>query len=490
VQTDGGVLRETILQFVQAYIPFVALVRTSTEDGTREDVPESSQASNGPGVVVRARQAGAIVAAVGPVVLLVALAVAWLADRGEDSGQWRFREQLLPLLVELGQTTLETGSPTGLQQAVNALQQMPVIDKITVIDSDGRIVVTTDADQVGNVLAVSELERQREPDRLRLIRELRLGDDLLGEMVVQFRSDAERGVLSVALLVSGVGLLLLGFPGWWLAGRFGRTNARFESDLEQAQEIPTVPVDTGIEEQLGLAHLGREFARIAPELERLLLTSEVAGVPTEQGLAAGEGATWEWDVRNDGLQLSPRFGEALGCSPEAIPSRFSEWMGWVHPDDCARLKQELQEGLSTARPCEYEFRMRAFDGPWVWLHGHGQTALDAESNPVRMTGILADVPDHKKAATYLVETLVRLRVLIEALPDLVVFKDGAGRWQIVNPAAMDVFELSTVETARWQGRTDEEIAAECPILASHLRGWLEDDRRAWARLWSRSWLAE
>ncbi|MDP3087437.1 MAG: PAS domain-containing protein, partial [Methylotenera sp.] len=53
--------------------------------------------------------------------------------------------------------------------------------------------------------------------------------------------------------------------------------------------------------------------------------------------------------------------------------------------------------------------------------------------------------------------------LIEAIPDAIFLKDGAGRWLITNEAAKALFQLHGFD---WQGKTDKELAAERPDMQS------------------------
>ncbi len=55
-------------------------------------------------------------------------------------------------------------------------------------------------------------------------------------------------------------------------------------------------------------------------------------------------------------------------------------------------------------------------------------------------------------------------------------KDDKGRWQIANPAALELFRLD--ETG-WQGKTDDELIALRPELTSHRNSLLTGDNDAW-----------
>ncbi len=71
-----------------------------------------------------------------------------------------------------------------------------------------------------------------------------------------------------------------------------------------------------------------------------------------------------------------------------------------------------------------------------------------------------------------------LRLLIDASPDIICFKDGEGRWLKANRADLELFELTEIA---YQGLTDLELAAHtAPRFRDAFRGCVESDERAWA----------
>ena len=76
------------------------------------------------------------------------------------------------------------------------------------------------------------------------------------------------------------------------------------------------------------------------------------------------------------------------------------------------------------------------------------------------------------------ELAEQLATLIEALPDAIFFKDGEGRWRVVNATGLRLFGLTD---APWQGKTDLELAALHPPLAGALEACRAGDEAAWAQ---------
>ncbi|WP_448571134.1 PAS domain S-box protein [Trichothermofontia sp.] len=71
-----------------------------------------------------------------------------------------------------------------------------------------------------------------------------------------------------------------------------------------------------------------------------------------------------------------------------------------------------------------------------------------------------------------------LEGVLEAIPDPIFLKDGQGRWQRLNQAALDLFQLDRVEC---QGRTDAEIAELTDFYRETLLTCLDSDEAAWTQ---------
>lgn len=81
--------------------------------------------------------------------------------------------------------------------------------------------------------------------------------------------------------------------------------------------------------------------------------------------------------------------------------------------------------------------------------------------------------------TEMVEILydkARLSALIEALPDAFFFKDGEGRWQVINTPAQKLFRLEGIP---WEGKTDLELADLQPEFRENYAACAAEDEKAW-----------
>lgn len=74
------------------------------------------------------------------------------------------------------------------------------------------------------------------------------------------------------------------------------------------------------------------------------------------------------------------------------------------------------------------------------------------------------------------ESESRLRTLLDAMPDVVCFKDSQGRWLEANKAVLALFQLTGID---YQGKTSAELAAFSPFCRNAFLACEKSDEEAW-----------
>ena len=186
------------------------------------------------------------------------------------------------------------------------------------------------------------------------------------------------------------------------------------------------------------------------------LTGELATSEERKRLAldAAEDGVWDWEPLADRLYWNGRCYAMLG-----YPARFAltqaRWLELVCPADREQALT-LFEAMRTAEGGSAELRIRGVDGLGRWVLVRGRAVgFDAQGRALRVVGTFADIAQRKKIEEELIETESRLRTLIDSTPDIICFKDGAGRWLEANRADLEIFHLTDVD---YRGKTDSELA--------------------------------
>lgn len=105
------------------------------------------------------------------------------------------------------------------------------------------------------------------------------------------------------------------------------------------------------------------------------------------------------------------------------------------------------------------------------------TPLINPDRTISMMEILKDITGSRKAEQRLRENEEQLRTLINSTPDIICFKDAAGRWLEANDADLELFSLIGVD---YRGKTDVDLAELTdPIYRKAFLTCKESDEKAW-----------
>jgi PAS domain S-box-containing protein len=129
--------------------------------------------------------------------------------------------------------------------------------------------------------------------------------------------------------------------------------------------------------------------------------AEMALRDSEQSLriaiqAAGLGL-WRIDVERGSMQVSTLTREIFGLRQDAAEIPLAEWKARLHPDDRARVSDELEGCISSLCDYESEYRIVRADGAVHWIYSKGQPFAREEDRPMLVVGIAQDVTQRRLA---------------------------------------------------------------------------------------------
>jgi len=139
-------------------------------------------------------------------------------------------------------------------------------------------------------------------------------------------------------------------------------------------------------------------ARIRTQLSRRRAEAALKESQERYALAARgtNDGLWDWDIRGGRLYLSQRWKEMLGYGPSELSEDPEEWLGRIHPEEQAGVRQALEaHWRGEAAEFEVEHRLAHADGTWRWMLCRGLAVRDARGEPVRMAGSLTDITESK-----------------------------------------------------------------------------------------------
>ncbi len=173
--------------------------------------------------------------------------------------------------------------------------------------------------------------------------------------------------------------------------------------------------------------------------------------------------------------VSPGAYEVTGYSADELNRRYDTLLSDNPVNTMARemMERVLRQGM-TSPTILAEITHRA--GGRVMLELNVKP-LHVGDGPTGISGVARDVTQRIATEQALRTNEERLRTLINATPDIICFKDGAGRWLEANEAELELFGL---ENTDYRGKNDTELADYvAPFYGEAFRTGLLRDEDVW-----------
>jgi PAS domain S-box-containing protein len=106
---------------------------------------------------------------------------------------------------------------------------------------------------------------------------------------------------------------------------------------------------------------------------------------------------WDFNVVTGELYWSDRFKNIVGVTDESFAGELDDFSKRLHPDDKARVLNELNAHLNEKTPYKVEYQFRKEDGAYVWIHAEGQALWGESDQPLRVAGSVEDITDRRLA---------------------------------------------------------------------------------------------
>lgn len=127
---------------------------------------------------------------------------------------------------------------------------------------------------------------------------------------------------------------------------------------------------------------------------------------------------WQWDIARDSLWTTDLCRVLLGIAPDKVLSMNSLFDA-VSREDRKKLRKTIETLRSTDKTSESEFRVFLPDGDIRWIGAIGRASFDHRGNAVRMTGVLTDLTERKRAEEAIQESEERYRNVVETQTELI-----------------------------------------------------------------------
>ena len=196
----------------------------------------------------------------------------------------------------------------------------------------------------------------------------------------------------------------------------------------------------------------RMTADLQQSKEALLQTSERLSLAVRSG---GIGI-WDYDVVNNRLDWDAQMFRLYGYAPGQSCDAYEAWQAGVHPEDRLRRVDLMQRALQGGQEYDAEFRILWPDGTLRYLRSFASVLRDGSGKPLHMIGTNWDMTETKLSEESIKSQASLINALLDSMPDMIFFKDLAGRYLGCNP---NFLAFAGVTKEELLGKTDYELFA-------------------------------
>lgn len=185
----------------------------------------------------------------------------------------------------------------------------------------------------------------------------------------------------------------------------------------------------------------------------------------QAALTAAGDVAYDWDLASDRIEWHGSVESALGVRDAAVISSGRALAGRLNPDDLLLRQQRLNAHWTRHTTFDCEYRVRAENGGFAWVHDRGMAVFDGAGRPIRMHGVWRVITGRKaqelrleQAANY--DELTghfnkkRLREALDHVVSSTLRSGGAGAY-----LAVGIDKLTAVNDALGHEAADAVIVA-------------------------------
>jgi PAS domain S-box-containing protein len=137
------------------------------------------------------------------------------------------------------------------------------------------------------------------------------------------------------------------------------------------------------------------------------------------------------DTKGNYVYVNETWSAITGFAPDQVQGKYYSLI--LHPDDCDRIADEIEEIAKRRVSREIETRIIRPDGTVRWIFNHSVPVIDDGGQLTGWVGAVSDITERKKIETALKESEEKYRALTENTGDVLYSVDMDGNITYVSP---------------------------------------------------------
>ncbi|ACI94237.1 sensor protein FixL [Afipia carboxidovorans OM5] len=155
------------------------------------------------------------------------------------------------------------------------------------------------------------------------------------------------------------------------------------------------------------------------------------------GLEGSDIGTWDLNLENRELTLSPTTRKLFGVSPDESID-YPRFLSLLDPEDRERTERAIEQSIATGTNFDIQYRIAATRGTAHWVRTRSAVVKSA-SGALHLCGIVIDIDEQKQLEAALRIREGHLRSVLDTVPDAMIVIDGQGIMQFFSSAAVRQF---------------------------------------------------
>ncbi len=148
--------------------------------------------------------------------------------------------------------------------------------------------------------------------------------------------------------------------------------------------------------------------------------------------------TWTADSHGHTTFISPNVEKVFGFSAEEI-CREGEtlWLGRIHPDDRARVRDTYHSLFTGDGAFDVEYRVQRKDGVWIWIQDRAVATYEKDGAR-SADGVFSDITDRKRAEEGHLILSNHIRLLLQSTGEGIYGLDLEGLCTFINKSGLEM----------------------------------------------------
>jgi len=113
---------------------------------------------------------------------------------------------------------------------------------------------------------------------------------------------------------------------------------------------------------------------------------------------------WAWDVDSNIITWSDELYRIYGLEPQAEVITYERYIAFIHPEDRARVQQQVAHSMETGEPWNFTHRIVRDNGDEHTLFANGEVIRDSGGRPLRMMGTAQDITERQQLINQLTKS--------------------------------------------------------------------------------------